>query len=143
MSNTRSRLGDSAVDEQKNGCGVTNFDPYQPERQLPAESPYYPPSGPQYAVQPYVSQPYPVYGQQPGYAQPYPMMAYPMLRTSGVAVAGMVIGIIALFTFWIPFVDLLLGFLAIGLSWAGIVQAGRVTRARAWRSRAWSAESSP
>ncbi|MCR6484176.1 DUF4190 domain-containing protein [Amycolatopsis sp. OK19-0408] len=97
---------------------MTNFDPYQPERQLPAESPYYPPSGPQYAVQPYVSQPYPVYAPQP-----YPM--YPMLRTSGLAVAGMIIGILALIGFWIPVADLLLGFLAIGLSWAGIVQCGR------------------
>jgi hypothetical protein len=80
-----------------------------------------------YPVQPYASQPYPVQpyaGQQyPG--QPYVMAAYPVLRTSGTAVAGMVIGIIALLTFWVPFLDLLLGFLAIGLSWAGIVQGGR------------------
>lgn len=104
---------------------MTNPDPYRPEGQQPVESPFYPPSVPQYAVQPYVSQPYPVYGQQPTYAQPYPMAAYPMLRTSGMAVAGMVLGIIALFTFWVPFFDLLLGFLAIGLSWAGMVQAGK------------------
>ena len=105
---------------------MTSYDPYQPEQQ-PAE-PFYPPSAPQYAVQPYVTQPqpYPAYGvqpyAQPYAAQPYGMAAYPMLRTSGVAVAGMVIGIIALFTFWVPFFDLLLGFLAIGLSWAGMVQ---------------------
>ena len=113
----------------RNGCGVTSYDPYQPEQQ-PAE-PFYPPSAPQYAVQPYVTQPqpYPAYGvqpyAQPYAAQPYGMAAYPMLRTSGVAVAGMVIGIIALFTFWVPFFDLLMGFLAIGLSWAGMVQCGK------------------
>jgi hypothetical protein len=107
---------------------VTNYDPYQPEQQ-PAE-PFYPPSAPQYAVQPYVTQPYQAYGAQPyapqPYAnQPYPMVAYPMLRTSGLAVAGMVIGILALIGFWIPIADLLLGFLAIGLSWAGMVQCGK------------------
>ncbi|HEY3469831.1 MAG TPA: DUF4190 domain-containing protein [Amycolatopsis sp.] len=104
---------------------MTSYDPYQPDRQLPAPAePGYPPSAPQYAVQPYVSQPYPAYGPQPVYgAQPYG--AYQPLTTSGMAVAGMVVGIIALVTFWVPFVDLLLGFLAIGLSWAGMVQAGR------------------
>lgn len=104
---------------------MTSYDPYQPDRQLPAPAePGYPPSAPQYAVQPYVSQPYPAYGPQPVYgAQPYG--AYQPLTTSGMAVAGMVLGIIALVTFWVPFVDLLLGFLAIGLSWAGMVQAGR------------------
>lgn len=104
---------------------MTSYDPYQPDRQLPVPAePGYPPSAPQYAVQPYVSQPYPAYGPQPVYgAQPYG--AYQPLTTSGMAVAGMVVGIIALVTFWVPFVDLLLGFLAIGLSWAGMVQAGR------------------
>lgn len=75
---------------------MTNFDPYRPEQRFPVYAP-----------------------------QPYPVVAYPMLRTSGMAVAGMVIGIVALVTFWVPFVDLLLGFLAIGLSWAGMVQGGR------------------
>jgi hypothetical protein len=86
---------------------MTNFDPYQPEQPAP-----------QYAVQPYATQPYVT---QPG----YPMAAYPVLRTSGLAVAGMVVGILALVGFWIPVADLLLGFLAIGLSWAGIVQGGK------------------
>ncbi|MEV6644693.1 DUF4190 domain-containing protein [Amycolatopsis sp. NPDC051371] len=107
---------------------MTNYDPYQPDQQPfagPAE-PAYPPSAPQYAVQPYVTQPqpYPGYGPQPGYgAQPYP--GYQPLATSGMAVAGMVVGIVALVLFWVPFVDLLLGFLAIGLSWGGMVQADR------------------
>ncbi|MEV7039321.1 DUF4190 domain-containing protein [Amycolatopsis sp. NPDC051061] len=101
---------------------MTSYDPYQPDQQ-PA-NPAYPPSGPQYPVQPYASQPYPAYGPQPVYgAQPYP--AYQPLNTSGMAVAGMVVGIVALVLFWVPFVDLLLGFLAIGLSWGGMVQAGR------------------
>lgn len=105
---------------------MTDYNPYQPDQQqfpAPAE-PVYPPSAPQYAVQPYVTQPYPAYGPQPVYgAQPYP--GYQPLITSGMAVAGMVVGIIALVTFWIPFVDLVLGFLAIGLSWGGMMQADR------------------
>ncbi|MEV6879611.1 DUF4190 domain-containing protein [Amycolatopsis sp. NPDC051128] len=97
---------------------MASYDPYQPGQQFPPPvDPAYPPSAPipQYAVQPYATQPYAAYGAQP----------YPMLRTSGLAVAGMVIGILALIGFWIPIADLLLGFLAIGLSWAGIVQCGK------------------
>src|SRR4051794_41107016 len=114
---------------------MTSFDPYQPERQVPAPVDpawqQYPPSAPvphrphlpqQWGPQPYPVQPYAPQSYAP---QPYPMAAYPMLRTSGMAVAGMVVGIVALVTFWVPFLDLLLGFLAIGLSWAGMLQADR------------------
>ena len=93
---------------------MTDFDPYQPGGQLPG--PAYPPSAP---VPQHQAQPYPAYG-----TQPYPM-AYPMLRTSGLAVAGMVVGIVALLGFWVPIADLVLGLTAIGLSWAGIVQCGK------------------
>jgi len=102
---------------------MTEFDPYrQPDQAGPA----YPPSAPvpqpwgtqPYPVQPYAAQPYGPYAQQP-----YP--AYQPLATSGMAVAGMVVGIVALVLFWVPFVDLVLGFLAIGLSWGGMVQADR------------------
>ncbi|WP_326957400.1 DUF4190 domain-containing protein [Amycolatopsis sp. NBC_01286] len=121
---------------------MTDFDSYQ--QPGPAEPAWqqYPPSMPTpappaamqpyygtqpYPVQPYAAQAYPSqpYLAQPYLAQPYAMAAYPMLRTSGMAVAGMVVGILALIGFWVPFADLLLGFLAIGLSWAGIVQGGR------------------
>ncbi|MEU8638247.1 DUF4190 domain-containing protein [Amycolatopsis sp. NPDC048633] len=99
---------------------MTSYDPYQPDQQ-PA-NPAYPPSAPYpvqpYPVQPYAAQPYGQYVQQP-YA------AYQPLTTSGMAVAGMVVGIVALVLFWVPFVDLVLGFLAIGLSWGGMVQADR------------------
>ncbi|WIY05386.1 DUF4190 domain-containing protein [Amycolatopsis mongoliensis] len=100
---------------------MTEFDPYrQPDQPGPA----YPPSAPvpqpwgtqqQYPVQPYTPQQY--------VSQPYP--AYQPLITSGMAVAGMVVGIVALVLFWVPFLDLVLGFLAIGLSWGGMVQADR------------------
>jgi hypothetical protein len=102
---------------------VTSYDPYQPDQpgQQPV-NPAYPPSAPQYAVQPYAAQPYPGYGPQPGYGA-YP--GYQPLVTSGMAVGGMVVGIVALVLFWVPFVDLVLGFLAIGLSWGGMVQADR------------------
>lgn len=105
---------------------MTSYDPYQPDQPQfpPPADPVYPPSAPQYAVQPYVTQPqpYPGYAPQPGYGA-YP--GYQPLTTSGMAVAGMVVGIVALVTFWIPFVDLVLGFLAIGLSWGGMMQADR------------------
>ncbi|WIY05387.1 DUF4190 domain-containing protein [Amycolatopsis mongoliensis] len=63
-------------------------------------------------------------------AQPYPAaygvpMPMPMLRTSGLCVAGMVVGILALLGFWIPVGDVLMGLLAIGLSWAGLAQAAK------------------
>jgi len=107
---------------------MTEFDP---NRQPDQANPPYPPSAPvpqqpwgtqQYPVQPYAPQ---QYGAQPYVSQPYPVAAYPMLQTSGMAVAGMVVGIVALVLFWVPFVDLVLGFLAIGLSWGGMIQADR------------------
>ncbi|MEV4144705.1 DUF4190 domain-containing protein [Amycolatopsis sp. NPDC049691] len=94
---------------------MTDYNPYQPDQQ--PVNPAYPPSAP-YPVQPYAAQPYGSYVQQP-YA------AYQPLTTSGMAVAGMVVGIVALVLFWAPFIDLVLGFLAIGLSWAGMLQADR------------------
>jgi len=87
---------------------VTSFDPYEPDRR-PEPAPVWQPPQAYYPPQPYAAYPVP----------------YPMVRTSGLAVAGMVLGILALVGFWIPFADLLLGFLAIGLSWAGIVQSGK------------------
>ncbi|WP_284742942.1 DUF4190 domain-containing protein [Amycolatopsis sp. RTGN1] len=101
---------------------MTEFDPY---RQPDQANPVYPPSAP-VPQQPWGTQQYPVqpYAPQPVYvAQPY--AAYQPLATSGMAVAGMVVGIVALVLFWVPFVDLVLGFLAIGLSWGGMVQADR------------------
>ena len=54
------------------------------------------PAQPVYAAQP--AQPVqPVYGQQPAYGQP---MAQPKIPGKGMAVAGMVLGIISLCTFW-------------------------------------------
>ena len=101
---------------------MTEFDP---NRQPDQANPPYPPSAP-VPQQPWGTQQYPVqpYAPQPVYvAQPY--AAYQPLATSGMAVAGMVVGIVALVLFWVPFVDLVLGFLAIGLSWGGMVQADR------------------
>ncbi|WP_328604595.1 DUF4190 domain-containing protein [Amycolatopsis sp. NBC_00345] len=80
---------------------------YQPSAPLPV--PY---NGGQYAS------PYP--GQYPGYG--VPMVPMVPLRTSGLAVAGMVVGIIALLSFWVPFFDIIVAAAAIGLSWAGMVQ---------------------
>ncbi|MGW4520275.1 DUF4190 domain-containing protein [Amycolatopsis sp. NPDC004378] len=97
---------------------MTIPDPYaqEPPAQLPV--PIEPAWRPQYPV----SAPVPV--QQP-YPGPYNAMPYPMLRTSGLCVAGMVIGILALIGFWIPFGDVFMGALAIALSWAGMVQSAK------------------
>ncbi|MFG1638883.1 DUF4190 domain-containing protein [Amycolatopsis sp. NPDC049252] len=75
-------------------------------------------------------QPYPMSAPVPlpqHYGMPYQAMPapYPILRTSGLCVAGMVVGILALLGFWIPFGDVLMGLLAIGLSWAGVTQSAR------------------
>jgi hypothetical protein len=91
-------------------------DPNQPGQAYPG----YQPSAPR---------PVPYNGGPPAspYASPYPGYGVPMvpmvpLRTSGLAVAGMVVGIIALISFWVPFFDIIVAAAAIGLSWAGMVQ---------------------
>ena len=92
----------------------------------PPVHPEEPGAQPPVPVQPgWQPQQYPVSGPLP--AQPYAAvpMPYPMLRTSGLCVAGMVVGILALLGFWIPFGDVLMGLLAIGLSWAGMTQAAK------------------
>jgi hypothetical protein len=96
-------------------------DPYQ-QQPYPGQDPYQP-------GQAYPSAPLPVpYGGGPyPYPAPYPGYGMPMmpLRTSGLAVAGMVVGIVALLSFWVPFFDIVVAIAAIGLSWAGMVQARR------------------
>ena len=98
---------------------MTSSDPYpsvhpdDPASHMPT------PSGPTWQQNP-VSAPMPVQPYAAAYGVPVPM-----LRTSGLCVAGMVVGILALLGFWIPFGDVLMGLLAIGLSWAGMTQAAR------------------
>ena len=64
-----------------------------------------------------------------GYPQqapfPGPMVAMPMLRTSGLGVAGMVLGILTLVGFWVPIGSVVLGVLALALSGAGISQTAK------------------
>ncbi|WP_037369510.1 hypothetical protein [Amycolatopsis orientalis] len=91
-------------------------DPAQGHPSGPVPAPGYPPSA-QTPV-PYGA---PMYGSP--YAAPYPGAA--PLKTSGLAVAGMVVGIVALIFFWVPFFDVVAAITAIGLSWAGMVQAGK------------------
>ncbi|MFI5608497.1 DUF4190 domain-containing protein [Amycolatopsis sp. NPDC051903] len=64
----------------------------------------------------------PYSGPQP---MPYPPVYGMPLRTSGLAVAGMIVGIVALLTFWVPFFDVVVAIAAIGLSWGGMVQGAR------------------
>ncbi|WP_329068026.1 DUF4190 domain-containing protein [Amycolatopsis sp. NBC_01480] len=87
-------------------------DPNQPGQAYPG----YHPSAP--LPVPYNGGPYP--SPYPGYG--VPMVPMVPLRTSGLAVAGMVVGIVALISFWVPFFDILVAGAAIGLSWAGMVQ---------------------
>ncbi|MBB4688076.1 DUF4190 domain-containing protein [Amycolatopsis jiangsuensis] len=81
-------------------------------------NPYQPPSYPGPQQQPV---PYGQYGPPSPYGMPYA----PPPRTSGLAIAGMVVGIVALLGFWIPFFDIVAAVAAIGLSWGGMVQAGK------------------
>ncbi|HWE91981.1 MAG TPA: DUF1707 and DUF4190 domain-containing protein [Pseudonocardiaceae bacterium] len=55
-----------------------------------------------------------------------PLAAPP--STSGLAVAALVLGILALLGFWIPFLDLALGVTAVVLAWFGVRQARRPDR---------------
>ncbi|WP_326566484.1 DUF4190 domain-containing protein [Amycolatopsis rhabdoformis] len=95
-----------------------------------AQQPQQPPSAPlpvPYSA-PY-SGGYPAQPYSAPYATPNPYAQYPPgyvpTRQSGMAIAGMIIGILALITFWVPFWDVIAALTAIGLSWAGIVQAGK------------------
>ncbi|EOD60830.1 DUF4190 domain-containing protein [Amycolatopsis vancoresmycina] len=92
---------------------MTSSTPYPP---VNPDDPQYPASAP--VPVPVPSQSYPVQYA----AAPSP---YPMLRNSGLAVAGMVVGILALIGFWIPIGDVVMGLIAIGLSWAGLQQSSR------------------
>ncbi|WP_329054822.1 DUF4190 domain-containing protein [Amycolatopsis sp. NBC_01488] len=98
---------------------MTSSDPY------PSVHPDDPAAGAPVPAQPgWQPQPNPISAPLP--AQPYAVVSpYPMLRTSGLCVAGMIVGILALIGFWIPFGDVLMGLLAIGLSWAGMSQAAK------------------
>lgn len=60
---------------------------------------------------------------QPQYPAAYPLQA-PM-RTSGMSVAGMVLGILTLVGFWVPIGSVILGVIAVALSGAGMAQTGK------------------
>lgn len=85
---------------------------------------------PQYGAQP----PAPGYGPGPGYPpQMYPGGYYgpPMMvpKTNGMAVAGMVIGILSLVLFWASLLGVLLAVLGIIFSSIGISQCNRTGQA--------------
>ncbi|TDP97893.1 DUF4190 domain-containing protein [Labedaea rhizosphaerae] len=65
---------------------------------------------------------YPQYSNQPQFPGPYQPM--PQQRTSGMAVAGMVLGIITVVGWWIPIGSVVLGALAVALSGVGMAQTG-------------------
>ena len=69
------------------------------------------------------------YPQNQPYQQQMPLTGAPYaaapMRTSGMSVAGMVLGIITLVGFWIPIGSVILGVLAVALSGAGISQTGK------------------
>ncbi|ATY14989.1 DUF4190 domain-containing protein [Amycolatopsis sp. AA4] len=102
-------------------------DPYQ-QQPYPGQDPTGHPSGPVpapgYPSTPGYGQPPVPYGA-PMYGAPYAAQYATPLKTSGLAVAGMVVGIVALIFFWVPFFDVVAAITAIGLSWAGMVQAGK------------------
>lgn len=104
----------------QSGQGGYQYDPYggrQPDSQPP--SPQQPGYGPQ---QPAYGAPQPGYGsQQPGHGQPQmpppPPMIPPdyngMQKSNGLAIASMVVGICGAVLFCVPFVNLVLGVLAL------------------------------
>jgi hypothetical protein len=47
------------------------------------------------------------------------------MRTSGMSVAGMVLGILTLVGFWVPIGSVILGVIAVALSGAGMAQTGK------------------
>lgn len=63
---------------------------------------------------------YPQYSNQPQYQGPYQQM--PQQKTSGMAIAGMVLGIITLVGWWIPIGSVVIGALAVALSGVGMAQ---------------------
>jgi hypothetical protein len=69
------------------------------------------------------------YPQDQSYPQQMPLAGAPYAgaptRTSGMSVAGMVLGIITLVGFWIPIGSVILGVLAVALSGAGMAQTGK------------------
>lgn len=136
-------------DQQPQGQPDPPFDPYRygaPEQPVPPEyaPPGYtpaptPPSmtkSPPAAPPPY-AQPQPGYGAQPGYgyqgaAQPYPTpphyaQQYPQPKTgNGKAVAGLVLGILAIVFCWTSFIDVV--FVALGVIFAllGLSESKRI-----------------
>ena len=65
---------------------------------------------------------YPQYPNQPQHPGSYPPPAPMQQKTSGMAVAGMVLGIVTIVGFWIPIASVLLGALAVALSGVGMAQ---------------------
>ena len=63
---------------------------------------------------------YPQFPNEPQFQGPYQPM--PQQRTSGMAIAGMVLGIITIVGWWIPVGSVLLGALAVALSGVGMAQ---------------------
>ena len=63
---------------------------------------------------------YPQYSNQPQFQGPYQQV--PPQKTSGMAVAGMVLGIITLIGWWIPIGSVVIGALAVALSGVGMAQ---------------------
>lgn len=132
-------------DPQSQGQPETPFDPYRygaPEQPVPPE--YAPPGYTPPAAPPSFTKPpaaaAPSYGQaqtQPGYgyqggAQPYPTppnyaQQYPQPKTgNGKAVAGLVLGILAIVFCWTSFLDIV--FVALGVIFAllGMSEAKRI-----------------
>ena len=64
-------------------------------------------------------------GGQPGYPPVYGCQQMAPPQTSGLSVAGMVLGILTLLGFWIPIGAVVLGVLAVALSGAGMAQTSK------------------
>jgi hypothetical protein len=134
-------------DPQSQGSPEVPFDPYRygaPEQPVPPEyappgytPPAPPPSmtkppPPAYAQPGYAAQPQPGYGyqgagQQQAYPPPHYAQQYPQPKTgNGKAVAGLVLGILAIVFFWTSIFDII--FIALGIIFGilGMKEANRI-----------------
>ena len=97
-------------------------DPYAQQPQQPQYPPQYPPpAAPPYGQQPQYAQYPPAYaGQYPG----HPIYGAPGQQPgNGLAVAGMVCGIIGIVFFWVPVLCWILAILAVTFGGIGIARA--------------------
>jgi uncharacterized paraquat-inducible protein A len=104
-------------------CGAPAYKPEPQPVSQTVELPAFQPSPSQPDAQPVFQQP--VYQQpaaKPVYSQPAPVSAAPAKRSNGLAVAGLILGILSLIFCWVPVLVWVLGLFGLIFSIAGIAK---------------------